>query len=124
VIGFKVEKAWIKDKNIDKDSITLNRYSNKTWEKLPASLSGEDNKYLYFKSSVPGYSFFAITGKMTENEIGQIKDGITPKPETQDDKNGTESEVNSTSDNKTGLPGFEMIYCILGLLGVFLYRRK
>ncbi|AKB78749.1 cell surface protein [Methanosarcina horonobensis HB-1 = JCM 15518] len=120
---FKVEKAWIKDKNIDKDSITLNRYSNKTWEKLPASLSGEDNKYLYFKSSVPGYSFFAITGKMTSNEEDESHTGeATPNSGTQEQDN-TEPGIEPDGDSKI-TPGFEMIYCILGLLGVFLYRRK
>ncbi|MGA9187251.1 MAG: PGF-pre-PGF domain-containing protein, partial [Methanosarcina sp.] len=48
VICFKVGKAWIKDKKINQDSITLNRYSDKKWEQFPVNLSGEDNKYLYF----------------------------------------------------------------------------
>ncbi|AKB78750.1 cell surface protein [Methanosarcina horonobensis HB-1 = JCM 15518] len=114
---FKVEKSWVQDNKINKDSITLNRYNNKTWEKQPTNFSREDDKYLYFKSSVSGYSFFAITGKTTE-------DAITSKPETQEDKNDTEAEANRTSVRRTRAPGFEMIYCILGLLGVFLYRRK
>ncbi|WP_281085441.1 PGF-pre-PGF domain-containing protein, partial [Methanosarcina acetivorans] len=50
---FKVEKAWVQDEKIDQSSIILNRYSNKTWEQLPASLSGEDNKYLYFTAETP-----------------------------------------------------------------------
>ena len=41
VICFKVDKAWIKDKKIDKESIILNRYAtaNKKWEELHATLS-------------------------------------------------------------------------------------
>ena len=40
VICFKVDKAWIKDKKIDKESIILNRYvtANKKWEQLPVTL--------------------------------------------------------------------------------------
>ena len=125
VLCFKVEKSWVQDKKIDQDSITLNRYSDKKWEQVPASLSGKDNKYLYFKSSVPGYSFFAITGKAAENEINQPHDVITSKPETQENKqNDTGSEVNQTSVRRTRAPDFEAIYCIIGLLGVFLYRRR
>jgi len=42
VICFKVDKAWIKDKKINKDSIILNRYTtaNKKWEELPVFLDG------------------------------------------------------------------------------------
>jgi len=129
VICFKVEKSWIKDKNIDKNSITLNRYSDKKWEQLPASLLREDNKYLYFKSSVSGYSFFAITGKTiankAENETNKAGNVIKPESETQENKqNDTGSEVNQTSVKRTRAPGFEAIYCIIGLFGVFLYRRR
>ncbi|AKB77891.1 Cell surface protein [Methanosarcina horonobensis HB-1 = JCM 15518] len=128
-ICFKVEKSWIKDKNIDKDSITLNRYSNKTWEQLPVSLSGEDDKYLYFKSSVPGYSFFAITGKSNASSEETVTE-IQPegKPDNSEENiEDTGSEVDHESDGdeeSTGMPGFDMVYGIAGLLAVFLYKRK
>ncbi len=62
VINFRVEKSWMQDKSINKSSIILNRYSDKKWNELTTSLSGEDNKYLYFKAESPGFSPFAITG--------------------------------------------------------------
>ena len=62
VVCFKVEKSWIQDKKIDQASITLNRYNDKKWEQLPVSLSGEDDKFLYFTAKTPGFSSFAITG--------------------------------------------------------------
>jgi PGF-pre-PGF domain-containing protein len=123
VLCFKVAKSWIQDKKIDQDSITLNRYSDKTWKQIPASLSGEDDKYLYFKSSVSGYSFFAITGKASNEEDGnQAGEAVTPGTQEQDDA-GSEAEPTSEG-NSPGMPGFETIYCIIGLLGVFLYRRR
>jgi PGF-pre-PGF domain-containing protein len=125
VLSFKVAKSWIQDKKIDQDSITLNRYSDKTWEQFPASLSGEDDEYLYFKSSVSGYSFFAITGKASnEEDENQAGDAVTTgTPENGQDNAGTEAEPTSEG-NSPGIPGFETIYCIIGLLGVFLYRRR
>ena len=54
VICFKVEKSWIQDKNIDKSSITLNRYDDGKWEQLPVSLSGEDDRFLYFTATNSG----------------------------------------------------------------------
>jgi PGF-pre-PGF domain-containing protein len=62
VVCFKVEKAWIKDKNVNPDSITLSRYSDKKWEQSPVSLSGEDGKFLYFTAKTSGFSSFSITG--------------------------------------------------------------
>jgi PGF-pre-PGF domain-containing protein len=123
VLCFKVAKSWIRDKKIDPNSITLNRYNDKTWEQFPASLSGEDDEYLYFKSSVSGYSFFAITGKASNEEDGnQAGDAATPGTQEQ---GNTGSEAEPTSEgNSPGMPGFETIYCIIGLLGVFLYRRR
>ena len=60
VVNFTVEKTWIKDKNIDKSSIILNRYSDNKWNQLPTDLSGEDDSYLYFTAKTPGFSPFAI----------------------------------------------------------------
>ena len=130
VICFKVEKSWIKDKNIDKNSITLNRYSDKKWEQLPASLLREDNKYLYFKSSVSGYSFFAITGKSkasspTEEGVTEIEPGDEPD-NSQVNMGDTGSEAGNESGEKEskGTPGFGMVCGIVGLSAAFLYRRK
>jgi len=88
----------LQNKSIDQDSITLNRYRNKTWEQLPVSLLKEDSEYLYFTADVPGYSFFAIIGKacappgetLTETQsddsdnsenMENIVSGINTKPE-------------------------------------------
>ncbi|HIH74491.1 MAG TPA: PGF-pre-PGF domain-containing protein [Methanosarcina sp.] len=109
---------------IEQDSITLNRYNNKSWEQTQATLSGEDSRYLYFTSEVSGYSFFAITGETKEN---QPPDVIIPKNDTQEnEQNNLASEIEQPSDQKGGIqiPGFEVIYFIIGLLGVFLYRKR
>jgi PGF-pre-PGF domain-containing protein len=129
VLCFKVEKSWIQDNKIDQDSIILNRYSDKTWEQIPVSLSGEDSDYLYFTGDVPGYSFFAVTGKTKsmneENGTGIGLGQETRSSETQD-TNNIEAEVKQSSeqDESTSAPGFEMIYGIACVLAVFLYRRK
>jgi len=127
VICFKVEKSWVQDKGIDQASITLNRYNDKKWNKLPATLLREDNKYLYFTAETPGFSPFAITGKPTAKE-NVIE--ILPEPETENPENNTQdmaADVEHTAEKKekiTGIPGFEMIYGIIGLLEVFLSKRR
>jgi PGF-pre-PGF domain-containing protein len=130
-ICFKVPKSWLQNESIDQDSITLNRYSNKTWSQLPASLLKEDSKYLYFTADVPGYTFFAITGK--SNASGGSVTEINPdeseyveentgnnnvKPETTDEEN--------TGENRSKLGTISLIVCLLivCLAVVYLYKRN
>lgn len=121
VVCFKVEKSWIRDNEIDQPSIILNRYSDKKWNKLPTTLLSEDNNYLYFTAETPGFSPFAITGKAAAKEI--ITE-ILPLPDTRDSEQNesTQSEVEKKPEKS--MPGFETVYCITGLLGVFLYKRR
>jgi PGF-pre-PGF domain-containing protein len=63
VVGFKVEKKWIEDNNIEESSIKLNRYHEDTWTVLPTERTDEDAAYVYFESQTPGFSPFAITGQ-------------------------------------------------------------
>jgi PGF-pre-PGF domain-containing protein len=71
LVGFKVEKAWIKDNNINQSLVTLQRY-DKGWQPLYTEKVKEDNNYAYFKSKTPGFSCFAIT-EYTANEKNILK---------------------------------------------------
>ncbi|KKG11946.1 hypothetical protein EO98_08395 [Methanosarcina sp. 2.H.T.1A.6] len=127
-VCFKVEKAWIQDKKIDQSTIALNRYSNKTWEQLPVNLSGEDEKCLYFTADVPGFSSFAITGKIepmpgegaTEIEPGQEIGSIE---EEGMESTGSEVKKGPEQEENVKAPGFELAIGVACLLSVFLYKR-
>lgn len=67
-IVFKVEKSWIKERDI-----ILARYTTK-WIELPTEESGSDALYKYYKAITPGFSYFAVTAREKE---------IIPEPETQ-----------------------------------------
>ena len=128
-ICFKVEKAWIPDKKIDQSSITLNRYSDEKWEHLPASLSGEDDKYLYFTAETREFASFAITGdaKNTkeEKETGIKSESLTGiTNENGTENSGLETEQQTEKEKKPGTPGFEIIYGIACMFGVFVGKRK
>jgi PGF-pre-PGF domain-containing protein len=71
MVGFKVEKAWIKDNGVNESLVILQWY-NKSWKPLYTEKVGEDNNYDYFKSKTPGFSFFAIT----ENTGEVSKSGV------------------------------------------------
>lgn len=79
LIGFKVEKSWIKDNNVNETLVTLNWFNN-SWMSLPTEKIGEDNNYVYFESTTPGFSFFAITeytGETNENYTGEANKNYT-----------------------------------------------
>jgi PGF-pre-PGF domain-containing protein len=124
-VCFKVEKSWVKDKKINPDSITLNRYSDKKWSQLPVKLLDEDDKYLYFTAETPGFSSFAITGK-TKNASEE-----TVAEKQLESDNGTINQ-NSTADKESqneqkeiqGTPAFQTVCGVAGLLAAFLYKRK
>jgi PGF-pre-PGF domain-containing protein len=130
VVNFKVEKSWIQDKNIDKSSIILNRYNDTKWNALPTNLSGEDDKYVYFTAQTTGFSSpFAITGKTSAS--GTVNE-TQSQPSTQGiEQNNSSNATNveqtqspSSSGNGGKTPGFEIIYGIISLFAVSLYKRK
>jgi PGF-pre-PGF domain-containing protein len=127
VVCFKVEKTWVNEKNIDQASITLNRYSEKKWTQFSPSLLGEDNKFLYFTAKVSGFSPFAITGKSKETLENATK--IEPEFETgiinTNDTGSKEPEIKQGTEKKESqsMPGYRMVYGVIGLLTVFLYKK-
>jgi PGF-pre-PGF domain-containing protein len=61
-IEFEVNKSWIRENNIDKNTISLNRYRN-GWEKLRTRLITENESYIIYEAETPGFSVFAISGE-------------------------------------------------------------
>ena len=58
---FKVEKTWIDENNIDKETVTLVRYHD-GWQHLKTILLSEDDDYVYFESETPGLSTYTVVG--------------------------------------------------------------
>ena len=111
VVCFKVEKSWIQDKNINQSSIVLNRYSDNKWNQLPTSLSGKDDRYIYFIAKTPGFSPFAITGMMKAEE------SVTGKQKSE--QKGSTSTSGKGSNNMSVIGMICLIAC---LLAIFLYK--
>lgn len=125
-VCFKVKKSWI-EKGLDQSSIILNRYSDKKWTELPTTLLREDDRYLYFMSETPGFSPFAITAKrilieeLPDTENSEHKENKESELEKESEKNESAS---ASQKEKLSMPGFEIIYCIFGLFGMFMYKRN
>lgn len=130
VIGFKVEKSWMEDKRIDRDSIILNRYSDGKWSPLPTYFSGENGQYLYFTAETPGFASFAITGEInTTRSISEMKTE-SPNEIVQENSGNTETDVEKQAVNQANksvgknTAGFEFIFAIAGIFAVFLNKRR
>jgi PGF-pre-PGF domain-containing protein len=119
VICFKVEKSWVQDKDIIQDSIALNRYSDKKWEKLDVTPSGEDNKFLYFIANVPGFSSFAITGNTKDSgTILEEESGLETRVMEGEDNGaiGLSTGSGNEEDNKTKSNDSSLEYGVLGMI--------
>lgn len=75
-IGFKVQKSWAQNNNINISSMNLYNYNNSKWNLLDTHLTNEDMNYLYYESIVPGFSPFAITAKMNNHQILNSSENI------------------------------------------------
>ncbi len=75
-VTFKVDKSWFSKNNIDKSSVKLARYHD-GWDTLPTDISSEDDDYVYYVATTPGFSTFAIIG---EEKI-VATDKVTPPEE-------------------------------------------
>ncbi len=97
--------------------------------------TGEDDKYLYFTAKTPGFSPFAITGKIA-TELEAVNE-TQPKPNIGDsnkiiqaiatnvEQTREQTQSPNTSGNgSTKTPGFEIVSGIVSLLAVFLQKRK
>jgi PGF-pre-PGF domain-containing protein len=62
-INFRVKKEWLNESNAEKDEVILNRYSENKWNEIETLHYKSDEKYEYYKSKTPGFSYFAISLK-------------------------------------------------------------
>jgi PGF-pre-PGF domain-containing protein len=114
-ISFKVENQWIEDNSIDVSSITLNRYHGDEWNRLDTQLVGSDDVSSYYVANTPGFSPFSITGdSLADKESQRVSQDIIDDVMSDDNK---ESESAS-------IPGFELIFAIVGLLAVSQVARR
>jgi PGF-pre-PGF domain-containing protein len=129
VVNFKVEKSWLQNNSVDRSSITLNRYNDSKWNALQTDFSGEDDTYLYFAAKTPGFSPFAITGKVgaqSQPSTSGVEQNNTSNTtivgQTTEQAQSPAASPSGKENSKT--PGFETAFGVISLIAVFLYKRK
>jgi PGF-pre-PGF domain-containing protein len=121
-VDFKIEKLWVIRNNINESSIRMNRYEDGKWNILVTSLIGQDTQYLYFKSEIPGFSNFVVTGK--QEYIGNPGDEGIDDNKRADVIDEKPINLTTTTEEDTGIPGFNVIANLFILLIVVQLLRK
>ncbi|MGB9929105.1 MAG: PGF-pre-PGF domain-containing protein [Methanosarcina sp.] len=151
-IYFKVQKDWLENNKIDKDSISLNRYNSGKWEKLQTIISEEDEKYIYLNAKTQGFSQFAITAetitqenkdksdkenrnKDQRQEQNKNKSDPVTKPENENkiniepitkdlEQNNADTKENTEKQKEnTKIPGFNAVFAGAAILTIVLYQK-
>jgi PGF-pre-PGF domain-containing protein len=121
VIGFRVDRNWIENNNIDPDSIVLNRY-NGGWSKLSTRQTDSDANYLYFEATTPGFSPFAITGEtqVIESSLNSVDSQFSPEDsEPMSNLTAQETKPENTLNAVSGLVSLLILTFVC-----FLHRKQ
>jgi len=59
-INFKVPKSWLTTNGVSEDKVVLYRYSDNNWNGLSTTKTGSDADNVWYQSTTPGFSTFAI----------------------------------------------------------------
>ncbi len=122
-ISFKVERSWLAENEINVDLVKLYRYADDSWDAVPTTLVGEDDRYMYFESHTPGFSPFAISSEIS------AKDAIDTSLRSVDDTGTdlvTDEEAGTVEATRNGSTSiFLMLGGILVVLaGAYVLYRK
>jgi hypothetical protein len=120
VIGFRVDRDWIDENDIDPDSIVLNRYDG-GWSELSTWQTDSDNNYLYFEASTSGFSSFVITGETMILESTQDDETQSSTVAISEPDSDIVEEI-EPENTLNALSGF--ISCLILVFVCFLRRKQ
>ena len=94
-IKFKVEKAWLTENGLAKNSIALFHY-DEGWSKLTTTVGEDDGTYVHYTATTSGFSYFVI-GVAAEEAVSEAEEtGV----ETTTEKTGTEVFAEETASGE------------------------
>ncbi|KKH46928.1 PGF-pre-PGF domain-containing protein [Methanosarcina sp. 1.H.A.2.2] len=122
VIGFRVDKTWLEENEVDADSLNL-WYYDKSWSKLDTRKLDEDSDtYVYFEAKTPGFGPFVIVAPGKDGS-GSIE--VEPVPTETSENDVASKPGNPSRGGWRSIPGFEYT-AVLGTVGAAycVLRRK
>ncbi len=129
-ITFRVNKAWISEKRLDKSQVMLYRYNQNMWNPLSTVLKEEKGDYFYFTADTPGFSPFAISFNEKKTDVPAEKvQAKNEKNLTLSTKNlSEEKQKNPNSDSNkevhTSLPDLKFFLAAADLLISYTIIRR
>ena len=130
-VKFRVSKSWLGERGYTEEQILLMKYTSNAgkWVEVPAEVTGEDNSYVYYESTLSSFSVFAIVAKpslviaettpsplpMTPS-MGEMPKETMPK-ETQPAKS-----TKITPEKRT--PGFDFLAAIAAMATLAISVRR
>ncbi|TGC06649.1 hypothetical protein CUN85_12830 [Methanolobus halotolerans] len=110
-IGFRVERSWLEDNDIEADNIKMYRYSDDSWNSLTTAVAGEDDEYVYFESQTTGFSPFAI---ITETDLTDNSNVVRSKSISEED---TKADIDLEKSEKATTEKSNLSSILLVLVG-------
>ena len=122
VIGFRVDKTWLEENEVDTDSLSLWYYKD-SWSKLETrKMDEKSDTYVYFEAKTPGFGHFVIVAPGKDGS-GSIE--VEPVPTETSEDNVASEPGKPASGGWRSTPGFELTV-VLGTIGAAycVMRRK
>lgn len=127
-IEFKVLKSWLTNNGIAEDDVVLYRYNDNKWNLLQTMKVGSEVDSLIYKSTTPGFSYFAI-GSKTAPVAAEMPKEI---PEEVQIPTGEAVEIQPEPVIPLEEPISKMtmgwivagIIAIVAVIGYFIWKRK
>lgn len=120
-INFAIESEDLKKSGFDPSAfeVVLLKWDGKQWIELPTKFLSADEKYRYYESETPSFSYFVAVLKPIET----LKQTNPTTPITTPENPRTIQPATTSASGS--IPGFEAILAIAGLVAVaYLVRRK
>jgi PGF-pre-PGF domain-containing protein len=122
-IDFSVPKTWLSDNNVNQEDVRLYRYVNNAWVELSTTLTGSDSDNALYQATTPGFSYFAIGGRVTKEEtVPEPVVEETAKEETVEEVKPSETSepaVNQEIVEKEST-SFEIILAVIVILALLI----
>ena len=119
-IKFRVTKTWLTDNGLTQDNVALWRYKDNKWNVLDTTVASSDATYVYYESSTPGFSYFAIGSKAAPPE--EVPEEV-PEEEVAPPEEEVPEEVPTELPpiEKAKMPVAWIIFAVIIVIGLIAY---
>ncbi len=104
-LTFYVNNSWIKENDIEPNTVKLYKFKNNKWIELPTTLVNKTHDKYYYEADTKGFSLFAIFGeKKTETEKIVKNETQINETTTEENKTAVEQKTNKSEAKKEIAP--------------------